>query len=133
MQAIREYSSLGSGYELATKDLEIRGAGNLLGREQSGHIISVGFGMYCKLLEDSINEIKGIQESKHKYIDIPIDLLSINPNYIPNVRERLSIYRRLLRLKKRSEIDNVLEELLDRYGPCPSQLYKNLKLIRQED
>jgi transcription-repair coupling factor (superfamily II helicase) len=132
LQAIREYASLGSGYELAMKDLEIRGAGNLLGSEQSGHIISVGFGLYCKLLEDSINEAKGNRSTETNFIDIPIELITIDNQYIPNIRERLSIYRRLLRLRKRSEIKIILEELEDRYGQCPQGLYENIMLILNE-
>ncbi|RAP38905.1 hypothetical protein DID80_01570 [Candidatus Marinamargulisbacteria bacterium SCGC AAA071-K20] len=129
LQAIREYGSLGSGYELAMKDLEIRGAGNLLGKEQSGHIVSVGFGLYCKLLEHSINEAKGITTKSKKYIDVPMDLITINPQYIPNIRERLSIYRRLLRLQKRDDIKGILNELEDRYGECPSEIYENFEAI----
>lgn len=133
LEAIREYTSLGSGYELAMKDLEIRGAGNLLGREQSGHLISVGFGLYCKLLEDSLNEVKGIKAKPKTYIDIPLELLSIPTNYIPNIRERLSIYKKLLRIEKKETIYELLKELEDRFGRCPTEYKEKLVCFINEE
>src|SRR5262249_60652991 len=95
LAAIREFSDLGSGFRVAALDLEIRGAGNLLGGEQSGHIEAVGFDMYMKLLEQTIKELKGeeIQDERHAAVNLRLDL-RIDETYIPDMNQRLAAYPR---------------------------------------
>ena len=124
LAAIREFSDLGSGFRIAALDLEIRGAGNLLGGEQSGHIDAVGFDMYMKLLEEAVKELKGeeIDDDRRATINLNIDL-KIDETYIPDMNQRLSIYRRMASARDLGTIDRVLDEVRDRYGaPPPSVL-----------
>jgi transcription-repair coupling factor (superfamily II helicase) len=107
LAAIREFSDLGSGFRVAALDLEIRGAGNLLGGEQSGHMESVGFETYMKLLEDTVRELKGEE---------------IEETYIPDMNQRLMVYRRIASARSEEEIDRVVAEVRDRYGPIPPSI-----------
>ncbi|HYN10797.1 MAG TPA: transcription-repair coupling factor [Vicinamibacterales bacterium] len=120
LAAIREFSDLGSGFRIAALDLEIRGAGNLLGGEQSGHIEAVGFDMYMKLLEQTIRELKGeeIEDDRRAAVNLRIDL-RIDETYIPDMNQRLSAYRRMASARSVEEVQTVLEELQDRYGVPP--------------
>jgi transcription-repair coupling factor (superfamily II helicase) len=104
LAAIREFSDLGSGFRVAALDLEIRGAGNLLGGEQSGQIETVGFEMYMKLLEQTVRELKGEE---------------IEDAYIPDMNQRLMVYRQMASARKEQELEQVLAEVRDRYGPLP--------------
>ena len=116
LQALREYVSLGSGYDLALKDLEIRGAGNVLGKEQHGHMISVGFTLYCKLLEEAVAKTHGEAVEPKKVLNIsPNDLVALQ-TLIGSERERLAIYKRVLFLQSHEECDVLYEEIKDRYG-----------------
>src|SRR5688572_19841062 len=126
LAAIREFSDLGSGFRVAALDLEIRGAGNLLGGEQSGHIEAVGFDMYMKLLEDTIRELKGedLEDERRATVNLRLDL-RIEELYIPDMNQRLSAYRRLASVRRLEEVDSLLEELADRYGTPPASI-KNL-------
>jgi transcription-repair coupling factor (superfamily II helicase) len=135
LAAIREFSDLGSGFRVAALDLEIRGAGNLLGGEQSGHIEAVGFDMYMKLLEDTIRELKGedLEDERRATVNLRLDL-RIDETYIPDMNQRLSAYRRLASVRKLEEVDNLLEELADRYGAPPSSIgnlaqYARIRLL----
>ena len=123
LAAIREFSDLGSGFRIAALDLEIRGAGNLLGGEQSGHIEAVGFDMYMKLLEDTIKELKGedLDDDRRTTVNLKIDL-RVDPDYILDMNQRLSAYRRMASARSMDEIDRLLEEFRDRYGPPPSSI-----------
>ncbi|HEX5217677.1 MAG TPA: transcription-repair coupling factor [Vicinamibacterales bacterium] len=123
LAAIREFSDLGSGFRIAALDLEIRGAGNLLGGQQSGHIEAVGFDMYMKLLESTIRELKGedIEDERRAVVNLRIDL-RIDESYIPDMNQRLTAYRRLASARVLSEIDQFLEECRDRYGQPPESL-----------
>jgi transcription-repair coupling factor (superfamily II helicase) len=106
LAAIREFSDLGSGFRIAALDLEIRGAGNLLGGEQSGHIEAVGFDMYVKLLEDTIRELKGedLEDERRAAVNLRLDL-RIDESFIPEMNQRLSAYRRLANARNLEEID----------------------------
>jgi transcription-repair coupling factor (superfamily II helicase) len=120
LAAIREFSDLGSGFRIAALDLEIRGAGNLLGGEQSGHIEAVGFDMYMKLLEQTIRELKGedLEDERRAAVNLRVDL-RVDETYVPDMNQRLTIYRRLASAPNLGVVDAFLEELRDRYGPPP--------------
>jgi transcription-repair coupling factor (superfamily II helicase) len=120
LAAIKEFSDLGSGFRVAALDLEIRGAGNLLGGEQSGHIDALGFEMYMKLLEETVRELKGedIEDDVHATVNLRIDL-RIDESYVPDMNQRLMLYRKVAAARDEDEIDRVLEEAADRYGPLP--------------
>ena len=123
LAAIKQFSDLGSGFRVAALDLEIRGAGNLLGSEQSGQIEAVGFDMYIKLLEQTVRELKGeeIEDEIRAAVNLKVDL-RIDEQYIPDMNQRLSVYRRVAATRTESEIDRLLEEVADRYGPVPPSL-----------
>jgi transcription-repair coupling factor (superfamily II helicase) len=124
LAAIREFSDLGSGFRVAALDLEIRGAGNLLGGEQSGHIEAVGFDMYMKLLEQTIKELKGeeIEDELRANVNLRVDL-RIDETYIPDMNQRLTVYRRMAAVRSEPELDRLVDEVRDRYGaPPPSVL-----------
>ncbi|MGE0447885.1 MAG: TRCF domain-containing protein, partial [Vicinamibacterales bacterium] len=120
LAAIREFSDLGSGFRVAALDLEIRGAGNLLGGEQSGQIDSVGFEMYMKLLDETIKELKGedIDDDARATVNLGIDL-KIEPSYVGETNQRLTVYRRIAAARTEAELDTVLQDVRDRYGPFP--------------
>jgi transcription-repair coupling factor (superfamily II helicase) len=123
LAAIREFSDLGSGFRVAALDLEIRGAGNLLGGEQSGQIEAVGFDMYMKLLEQTIKELKGeeIEDEVRANVNLRVDL-RIDETYIPDMNQRLTIYRRMAGVRSEDELRNLIEEVRDRYGPPPATI-----------
>ena len=123
LAAIREFSDLGSGFRVAALDLEIRGAGNLLGGEQSGHIEAVGFDMYMKLLEQTIRELKGeeVEEEPHANVNLGVDL-RIDESYIPDMNQRLTVYRRMAAVRTPAELDGLMDEVRDRYGPPPESV-----------
>ena len=120
LAAIREFSDLGSGFRIAALDLEIRGAGNLLGGEQSGHIEAVGFDTYMKLLGDTIRELKGedLADDRRASVNLGLDL-RIDGSYIPDMNQRLAAYRRLASARTVDEVEGFLDELRDRYGAPP--------------
>jgi len=120
LAAIREFSDLGSGFRVAALDLEIRGAGNLLGGEQSGHIETVGFEMYMKLLEQAVRELKGdeLVDDVRAVVNLRVDL-KIDPAYVPEMNQRLMIYRKIADARSDDELDQIIGELRDRYGPVP--------------
>ena len=123
LAAIREFSDLGSGFRVAALDLEIRGAGNLLGGEQSGHIEAVGFDMYMKLLEQTIKELKGeeIEDEVRANVNLRVDL-RIDEAYIPDMNQRLTVYRRMAAVRTEPDLDRLMDEVRDRYGPPPESL-----------
>jgi transcription-repair coupling factor (superfamily II helicase) len=120
LAAIKEFSDLGSGFRVAALDLEIRGAGSLLGGEQSGHIESLGFEMYMKLLEQTVRELKGedLEDDIRANVNLKVDL-KIEESYVGDMNQRLMLYRKVAAARKEEEIDRVLEEAADRYGPPP--------------
>ena len=122
LTAIREYTEFGSGFKIAMRDLEIRGAGNLLGSEQHGHMEAVGYDMYMKLLSEAVTEEKGEAPktiSKECLIDIRIDA-HIPENYIESLPQRLSIYKRIADIRNDEDASDVLDELIDRFGDPPA-------------
>jgi len=123
LAAIREFSDLGSGFRVAALDLEIRGAGNLLGGEQSGHIETVGFEMYMKLLDQTVRELKGeeLEDDVRTNVNLRVDL-RIDEAYVPDVNQRLVLYRKVAAARRQEQIASVLEEAVDRYGPPPASL-----------
>jgi transcription-repair coupling factor (superfamily II helicase) len=123
LAAIKEFSDLGSGFRVAALDLEIRGAGNLLGGEQSGHIDAVGFEMYMKLLEETVRELKGedIEDDLRATVNLRVDL-KIDDEFIPDMNQRLMVYRRIAAARTEGELDNALEEVRDRYGAPPASV-----------
>ncbi len=121
LQALQEYTELGSGFRIAMRDLEIRGAGNLLGVEQSGHIHMIGFDLYCRLLERAVAAQKG-EEVKEDY-EAELDLGTrafIPPEYIPSEQQRIEFYRRLTRIRSLDELAETRGYIRDRYGPPPA-------------
>ena len=130
LSAIREFTELGSGFKIAMRDLEIRGAGNLLGSEQHGHMEAVGYDLYCKLLNESVKELQGQTAPKEDYetvIDMDIDAF-IPERYIKNEYQKLDIYKRIAGIQTEEEYDDMLEELMDRFGEPPRSV-QNLLLI----
>lgn len=120
LAAIREFSDLGSGFRVAALDLEIRGAGNLLGGEQSGHIEAIGFEMYVKLLEETIAELKGedLVDDVRATVNLKVDL-RIDEQYVPDMNQRLGVYRKIAAVRSEDELDREVETVRDRYGPLP--------------
>ena len=120
LSAIRDFAQFGSGMKIAMRDLEIRGAGNLLGAEQSGHMVDVGYDMYMKLLNEAVLEERGIPVPQRA--DCSADLAvaaSIPDRYIPSSEQRMDIYRRIAMIRTEEEADDLLDELIDRYGEPP--------------
>lgn len=120
LAAIKEFSELGSGFKIAMKDLEIRGAGNLLGKSQHGHMEAIGYDLYCKLLNEAVNHMKGIepQEDFDTVIDIDVDAY-IPGSYILNENQKLDIYKRIAAIENEEEMSDIADELIDRYGDMP--------------
>ena len=120
LAAIREFSDLGSGFRVAALDLEIRGAGNLLGGEQSGHIDAIGFEMYMKLLEEAVRELKGedLEDEARATVNLQIDV-TIDETYIPEMNQRLVAYRTVAAARTEKELESSLAEIRDRYGSPP--------------
>lgn len=129
LAAIKEYTELGSGFKIAMRDLEIRGAGNLLGAKQHGHMEAVGYDLYCKMLNEAVKEAKGIAVEEHfdTSIDINIDAY-IPMGYIPNEFQKLDIYKRIAGIENEEEAEEMLEELIDRFGEPPKSV-ENLLYI----
>ncbi len=121
LTAIREYTEFGSGFKIAMRDLEIRGAGNILGTQQHGHMESVGYDLYMKMLNQAVGEEKGeLQPAPEKecLIDLPIDAY-IPPEYIKSVPNKIAMYRRIADIRTRDDADDVMDELIDRFGEPP--------------
>lgn len=130
LHAIREFTDLGSGFKIAMRDLEIRGAGNLLGEEQHGHMEAVGYDLYCKMLNESVKELKGEAEPEEEYgtsIDLDIDAF-ISEKYIRSESQKLDIYKRVAGIESEEEYDDMMEELMDRFGEPPKSV-QNLLAI----
>ncbi len=130
LSAIREFTELGSGFKIAMRDLEIRGAGNLLGSEQSGHIAAVGYDLYCKLLNESVKELKGEATVREDYgTTINLDVSAYIPEtYIRNEAQKLDIYKRIALISNEEEYDDMLEELIDRFGEPPRPVQNLLSI-----
>lgn len=124
LKAIKDFTELGSGYKVAMRDLELRGAGNLLGESQSGHIESIGYDLYMRMLKETIDEIKGIKPKKLE-IDIKIDLnldVYIPDNYINDENEKINIYKKISTIENSQDHYNIIDELTDRFGDIPKSV-----------
>lgn len=129
LAAIREFTDLGSGFKIAMRDLEIRGAGNLLGAEQHGHMEAVGYDLYCKMLNEAVKHLKGElkEEPYTTTIDLNVDAF-IPTSYIPNEYQKLDIYKRIASIENEEEMDDILEELTDRFGDVPKKVEQLLNI-----
>jgi transcription-repair coupling factor (superfamily II helicase) len=136
ISAIKQYSSLGSGFKIAMRDLEIRGAGNILGAEQSGHITAIGFDLYCQLLKESVARLKGEKPKRRPQVALKLDFLNgetgesltrIPASYVTDTRLRIQAYRRIASTAELADVENLRRELRDRYGPVP----REVKLLLQ--
>ncbi len=143
IQAITQHSALGAGFRLALRDLEIRGAGNLLGSEQSGHIGAVGFGLYCQLLKRTIARQKGETLPPLAEIELRLDFIDLTPasaaadnsaaipvDYIDDERLRVSLYRKIAECSRATEVDRLRDEFADRFGPRPPAVERLLLMAR---
>ena len=135
LTAIREFAEFNSGFKIAMRDLEIRGAGSLLGAEQSGHMISVGYDMYLKLLEEAVLEEKG--EKSTSKVECTADLTvsaGIPEKYVPSAQQRMDIYRRIALIRSEEDCDDIIAELIDRYGDPPQQVVAltSIAMLRSE-
>ena len=129
LEAIREFTDLGSGFKIAMRDLEIRGAGNLLGARQHGHMQAVGYDMYCKMLNEAVKNLKGIhtEEDFNTSVDLDVDAF-IPPSYIVNEFQKLDIYKRIAGIENKGESEDMKEELLDRFGEIPKSVDNLLRI-----
>jgi transcription-repair coupling factor (superfamily II helicase) len=130
LRAIQEFTQLGSGYQLATRDMEIRGVGNLLGAEQSGQMETIGFDLYVEMLQDAIKEIRAqeIPQVEDTEIDLPLTAF-IPADYIPDLDQKMSAYRAIATAANERDVTNVTAELRDRYGELPLAVQQLLKVI----
>ncbi|HWP85000.1 MAG TPA: TRCF domain-containing protein, partial [Terriglobia bacterium] len=126
LSALQEFSELGSGFRVAALDMELRGAGNLLGKQQHGHVNAIGLELYCQMLESAVRELRGepAQPAFTTTINLGLDI-RIPASYIPEEHQRLRMYKRLAGIRSEQERESVEQELRDRYGP-PPQSVRNL-------
>ena len=133
LSAIREFSDFGSGFKIAMKDLEIRGAGNVLGKSQHGHMAAVGYDLYCKMLNEAVNDLKGIKNeySFETNVDLSVDAY-IPSTYIKSEYQKLDIYKRIAAIESEEELSDKKDELVDRYGSLstPAVNLLNIALIK---
>ena len=129
LAAIREFTDLGSGFKIAMRDLEIRGAGNLLGEQQHGHMEAVGYDLYCKMLNEAVKHLKGeIEEEPYiTTLDLNVDAF-IPASYISNEYQKLDIYKRIASIENGDEMDDMMEELIDRFGDIPKKVQQLLTI-----
>jgi transcription-repair coupling factor (superfamily II helicase) len=120
LKAIEEFTELGAGFKIAMRDLEIRGAGNILGTQQSGHIAAVGYELYCQLLEQAVRRLKNMPVRTHLEVNIDLPWQAYMPrDYVPGQKLRIEVYRRLSRIRRMDRLDDFRTELIDRYGAIP--------------
>jgi transcription-repair coupling factor (superfamily II helicase) len=129
LQAIKEFTNLGSGYKIAMRDLEIRGAGNILGPKQHGHIEAIGFSLYCKLLEQAIKDLKGDKKEVKEEINIDLEVNAyIVEDYIPDSKQKIEIYKKISSIMDLEDVQDIKEELKDRFGPIPKPVLNLIKI-----
>ena len=129
MRVIEEFTDLGSGFKIALRDLEIRGTGNILGSEQHGHIIAVGYDMYCKLLEEAVQRLKGeeIEETVETRINLPLEAY-LPDEYVPDSRQKVALYKKIAALETAVDRKELEEEMVDRYGKIPEPVEMLLEI-----
>jgi len=129
LRAVEEFSRLGAGFAIAMRDLEIRGAGNILGTQQSGHIATVGYELYCQLLEQAVRQLKRLPPKTSVEVDVDLPGRGYIPrSYVPDFRLKIDLYRRLARVSNLSELQDLRAELADRFGAPPPQTQHLLEL-----
>lgn len=129
LRAIEEYSELGAGFALAMRDLEIRGAGNILGPQQSGHIAAVGYELYCELLEFAVRRLQNLPPKTYVDVDVDLPVQAFLPDdYVSDIRMKIDLYRRLSRIGDGEQLAALAEELADRFGPPPEPVRQMLLL-----
>src|SRR6185369_12062607 len=131
LKAIEEFSELGAGFKIAMRDLEIRGVGNLLGREQHGHIAAIGYDLYCRLLEKAVRKQKKqvVAEPLETHVDLGLETW-IPEDYIPDLRTRVEVYRRLTGCRSEATLDEAEREIVDRFGKTPVPVESFLRTMR---
>lgn len=131
LKAIKEFTEFGSGFKIAMRDLEIRGAGSLLGEIQSGHLEQVGYDTYCNLLDEVVKEMQGVEVEPDLDIQIDLNVTSYIPDeYIPDSSQKIEIYQDIALCKSEEDIQNVVDEIIDRFGNMPSELENLLDIAR---
>lgn len=131
LKAIKEFTEFGSGFKIAMRDLEIRGAGSLLGEIQSGHLEQVGYDTYCNLLDEVVKEIKGVEVKPEVDIQIDLKVTSYIPDeYISDANQKIEIYQDIALCKNEEDIQNVIDEIIDRFGNMPPELENLIDIAR---
>ena len=131
VEALQRHSALGSGFEIAALDLDLRGAGDVLGAEQSGTIATIGFEMFCRMLDEAVHELRGEPHADEVEPELSLDVEALFPErYIPDIGLRLSLYKRLSSARSNEEIDAVAEEIEDRFGRAPESARRLLQLMQ---
>ncbi|MGN1326891.1 MAG: TRCF domain-containing protein, partial [Clostridia bacterium] len=131
LKAIKEFTEFGSGFKIAMRDLEIRGAGSLLGEIQSGHLEQVGYDTYCKLLDEVVKEMQGIPVVQEKEIQIDINLSSYIPDsFIEDGAQKIEIYQDIALCRNEQDIEEVIDEIIDRYGSMPYEVENLIEIAR---
>ena len=131
LKAIKEFTEFGSGFKIAMRDLEIRGAGSLLGEIQSGHMEQVGYDTYCKLLDEVVKEMQGTEVKEEKEIQIDINLSSYIPDtYIEDQAQKIEIYQDIALCRNDEDIEDVIDEIIDRYGSMPKEVENLIEIAR---
>jgi transcription-repair coupling factor (superfamily II helicase) len=129
LKAIEEFTELGAGFKIAMRDLEIRGAGNILGTQQSGHIAAVGYELYCHLLENAVRSLKNMPVKTHMEVTIDLPWVAMLPrDYVPGQKLKIEVYRRLSRIRRMDRLDDFRQEMRDRFGPIPTPVEWLLRL-----
>lgn len=131
LKAIKEFTEFGSGFKIAMRDLEIRGAGSMIGEIQSGHLEQVGYDTYCTLLDEVVKEMQGVEVEPEIDIQIDLNVTSYIPDeYIPDSAQKIEVYQNIALCKKEEDIQNVVDEIIDRFGNMPSELENLLDIAR---
>jgi transcription-repair coupling factor (superfamily II helicase) len=131
LQAIETFSDMGAGFAISMRDLEIRGAGNLLGTQQSGHIATIGYELYCQLLEKAVRRLKHMPAKLSIHVEVDLPVAAFLPDeYVSDRRQKIDLYRRLTRLEKFEQIDELRDEIEDRFGPLPEPAERLMRLSR---
>ncbi|MDD6919912.1 MAG: transcription-repair coupling factor [Eubacteriales bacterium] len=130
LKAIKEFTKFGSGFKVAMRDLELRGAGNIIGKQQHGHMVSVGYELYCKMVDEAVATLKG-EEIQNLNLNVNINILAsafIPDDYISDEATKISIYKEIAKIKNKDEANDIAEDLRDRFGAIPREVYNIIKL-----